>query len=156
MKVEHLLVIDMQTGFMADKVTPQERSATLVINSLEARARRLGIPVTYSVQSSDKYGFLIPQMNPASPDEIVDTQYNDAFTSPVFADRVNQSGPLAICGRNLEFCVLATAVSAVQNGYHTWVVKDAVISRDRDSFLKWLSKIYFSVERDITYSNFKD
>ena len=114
---EHLAVIDMQHKFLRHRPLREYLGVTDVVMSLIHDARANDIPVTYAVYNPEKWGGLIPGMNPLSPEEVVVKEYDDAFTSPEFVQRMEGYGLICIAGCHLEYCIHDTIRGAIRHGH---------------------------------------
>ncbi len=95
---------------------------------------------------------LHPDLAPlAEPGSVHDKRVHDAFDSPSFVEHLDRVKPpaLILSGVETDVCVLATALSAVDLGYRTIVVTDAVASSDRASHDACLRHIYPRFDQQI-------
>jgi nicotinamidase-related amidase len=133
-----LLVIDMQEAVVAGCLdVPGVISR---INDLSGRARQVGAPVVF-IQNEDPTdpdmtagadGWqLAKAMDHLDGDPIVGKSYRDSFAETVLGAVLDKTGAqhLVITGAHADFCVLTTALSAVQRGYDITLVGDAHTAR---------------------------
>lgn len=74
---------------------------------------------------------VLPELQRLAPDAaILDKTTHSAFESGDLADHVKASGAttLVLTGIETDVCVLGTALSAIDRGYHVIIVSDAVAS----------------------------
>ncbi len=126
-----LVVIDAQVGVLA-AVWDLTRTAGN-IETLVGKARSSGTPVLW-VQHSDqelKYGSdlwkLSPNFQPEPADAVIHKRYNSAFASTDLETRLEHLGVkrLVLAGAATNWCVRATAYSAMDRGYGLVIVSDA-------------------------------
>ena len=133
MKFEHLAVIDMQHKFLRHRPLNEYLGITDIVMSLIHVARTHDIPVTYTLYNPEKWGGLTPGMNPLSPEEIIVKEYDDAFTSPEFVQRMEGYGLICIAGCHLEYCIRDTIQGAIRNGHSVVIYPEALLPVSKGS-----------------------
>ncbi|MBI1733374.1 MAG: isochorismatase family protein [Gammaproteobacteria bacterium] len=133
-----LVVMDIQTGLTASmpmKVLARlQRNTTLLLRAAAA----LGVSVLASEQSRETMGDLEPDVVRLLPKDARRYQRtgfslmgSDSFKSDLAASGKRQA---VLCGMEAHICVLQTALDLVRAGYETFLVSDAVCSRQRESY----------------------
>jgi nicotinamidase-related amidase len=138
-KESFLLIVDVQ-----EKLAPAVlQSGRVVANAarLLAAAERLEVPAFMTEHCADKIGPVLPALRDLVPgDAILPKVHFAAVREPACAERFSELGrPVCvIAGMETHVCVLQSAISLKEAGYHPHVVADAVSSRhalDRDTAL---------------------
>ena len=89
---------------------------------------------------------LVPELSVfSSPDTVFDKNSYSAWRSPAFRDHVRRYDPAAIVltGGETDLCVLFTALEAMDRGYRTVIVSDAVygsVDETHDSTIDFYAK----------------
>ncbi|MEO7600321.1 MAG: cysteine hydrolase family protein [Opitutus sp.] len=135
-----LLVIDLQTGLLAEKPLADDADAVIGrINSLADRARSEGVPVIYvhHEESGLEFGSASWQLDPR-----VQSRNGDLSIRKTTVDAFYETGlqqllakhaitHLTICGYATEFCVDTTSRRAATLGFPVTLVSDAHTTQDR-------------------------
>jgi nicotinamidase-related amidase len=129
-----LIVIDVQESALRD--CPNVSEVIANINHLVGRGRDAGCPVIF-VQHHDpadpgmaagSAGWqLSPALDRLDTDTVLPKTYRDAFAATGLDDSLTRAGAqrLVLMGVHSDFCVMTTALSAVQRGYDITLVSDA-------------------------------
>lgn len=125
-----LVVVDAQVGVL-ESIWDSER----IVGNIEAlvgRARRTGTPVLW-VQHSDQeveYGSaawqLTSNFEPTADERVIHKRYNSSFTETDLDTELKQLGVkrLVLAGAATNWCLRATAYSAMDRGYSLVIVSD--------------------------------
>ncbi len=125
-----LLIVDVQVKLAP--AVPESARVTANAARLAAAAKRLGVPVLMTEHCADRIGPVVGELRSLVPgDAILPKVHFAAAREPDCARRFAELGrPLpVIAGLEAHVCVLQTAISLKQAGYHPHVVADAVASR---------------------------
>jgi nicotinamidase-related amidase len=126
-----LVVVDAQVGVL-ESVWDAKR----IVGNIEAlvgKARSSGTPVLW-VQHSDqelKYGSvawnLASNFKPAAGEYLIQKKYNSSFAETDLEVKLKQLGVkrLVLAGAATNWCLRATAYSAIDRGYNIVIVSDA-------------------------------
>jgi nicotinamidase-related amidase len=125
-----LAVIDMQRDVMA--TCPAAQSVLTTVNGLIAGARRGGIPVVFVRQhdaglpAGSEGWQLDSRLDYREGDIVVEKTFRDGFAATVLDDVLRRLGAsrLVITGAHSDYCIQATAVSALAHGYDITLVAD--------------------------------
>ncbi len=137
-----LLVVDVQER-LALAVLERERVVANAVRLVEA-AKRLKVPVLMTEHCGEKIGPLLPELRDRVPDDaILPKVHFAAAREPACAARFSElrRSQCVIAGMETHVCVLQTAISLKEAGYHPHVVSDAVSSRktiDKETALERL------------------
>lgn len=125
-----LVVVDAQVGVL-ESIWDSKR----IVGNIEAlvqKARSSGVPVLW-VQHSDqelKYGsaawYLASNFKPAEGESIIHKKYNSSFAETDLEVKLRQLGVkrLVLAGAATNWCLRATAYSAMDRGYDLVIVSD--------------------------------
>jgi len=125
-----LLVIDIQRK-LAPHIAGHEDLIRRTAALLQA-SDMFAIPRLVTEHCPNQIGVVIePMRSRFAPDEIVEKTAFGAADDPAFIDRVQRTGRrrIVITGMEAHVCVLQTALGLQQQGFHVFVVADAVGSR---------------------------
>jgi nicotinamidase-related amidase len=132
-----LLMIDLQ-----QKLMPAiEGGAAIIANAerLIDAATLLTVPVLFTEQNAKGLGPTVPELSPR-PDAIAHKMSFDALRIPGFQSRLRElrrsdreSRSIVVAGCEAHVCVLQTALSFLDHGFKTYVVRDAIGSRRGES-----------------------
>jgi nicotinamidase-related amidase len=135
-----LLVIDVQRGVMKGV---HDRDAIIAnVATLVSRARRDLIPVIW-VRHSDEHlpkgsdeWQIIPELDPAESEPVVDKNYGDAFESTNLETLLSDMGVarLFVAGAQTDACIRSTLHGAFVRGYDVTLVSDAHTTEDRTAW----------------------
>lgn len=135
MTASALLVIDVQVDVAPS--SPVRDETIRVINSLIARARSESVPVIFVRHNDEDIPLDSPgwQFDPAldyQGEPVVEKNYRDAFLATNLDDLLRSAGVhrLVITGIQSDFCVQATANSALPRGYDIALVADGHTTED--------------------------
>jgi nicotinamidase-related amidase len=126
-----MMVVDVQAGVM-NNVWDAERVIKNVGVAVD-RARRQGVPVVW-VQHADEelvYGSadwqLPPELVPAAGESRIYKKYNSSFEATDLEDTLASLGAtrIVLAGAATNWCIRATAYSALDRGYDLTLVNDA-------------------------------
>ena len=137
-----LLVVDVQER-LAPAVLERERVVANAVRLVEA-AKRLKVPVLMTEHCAAKIGPVLPELRDrVAEDAILPKVHFAAAREPACAARFSElrRSLCVIAGMETHVCVLQTAISLKQAGYHPHVVSDAVSSRrmaDKEAALERL------------------
>ena len=132
---------------MQERLAPAVLEPEQVVASvrrLVTAAQRLQVPVFMTEHCADKIGPLLPELRNLVPEDAVLSKVHFAAArEPGCAMRFAGLGRTApvIAGMETHVCVLQSALSLKQAGYHPQVVSDAVSSRwalDKETALQRL------------------
>ena len=135
-----LLVIDVQTGVMAD--TYQREAVVANIGTLVDRARGEGVPIVW-VQHSDeqlKKGSqaweYVPELARQEAEPLVHKMFGDAFEDSDLEDVLAKAGigRLVVTGAQTDGCIRATIHGAFARGYDVTLVGDAHTTEDQSAW----------------------
>lgn len=130
MSTSVLLLIDVQRDMLLPPApVPDAEEVGAVIAGVLARARAAGAPVVHIRNAG----------GPGDPDEpgtpgwelvhevregehVVDKAEQDAFAGTSLADLLPQGAPLVVAGMQSEYCVRATALTALARGHAVTLV----------------------------------
>jgi nicotinamidase-related amidase len=133
-----LLVVDVQVGVMA-----QAWDAPRVIGNIAravGRARARGVPVLWVRHDSDELRRgtppwrLVPELVPAAGDAVLDKRFNSAFEQTALDDELARLGAahIVLAGAASNWCIRATAYSALDRGYDLTLLADAHTTESMD------------------------
>ena len=126
-----LLVVDVQVGVMRS-AWDAERVINNIVAAVE-KARRQGVPVVW-VQHSDTELIegspdwqLVPQLSPADGEVRIYKQFNSSFEQTELDETFARFGAthVVLAGAATNWCIRATAYSALDRGYDLTLLKDA-------------------------------
>lgn len=125
-----LVVVDAQVGVL-ESIWDSKRIVGN-IDALVRKARNSGTPVLW-IQHSDqelKYGSaaweLTPNFNPAPSESVIHKRYNSSFAETDLEIKLKQLGVkrIVLAGAATNWCLRATAYSAMDRGYDLVIVSD--------------------------------
>lgn len=132
-----LLVVDMQTGVLADAYRRTEVTDTVA--SLVERARTSGVPVVW-VRHSDDEGLvtgslkwrIVPELRPVEGEPVVEKRYGDAFADTDLTQRLAEVGAdeILLCGAQTDMCIRSTFYGGLYRGYPVTLVSEAHTTED--------------------------
>ena len=137
-----LIIIDAQKEYETGRlVLPGVKSATRVIGRLLSDARTLGVPVIHVLHEGEnglfdpsEEGFKsIEALKPLKDEIVIRKSLPDSFAGTELQkilSRVANGKKLVITGFMTHMCITATAVSALNLGYESFVIQDGVATRD--------------------------
>ena len=125
-----LLVVDVQVGVMAsawDAARIESNIATVV-----AKARSAHVPIIWVQHSDDglKYGSdawqIVPSLAPAATEPVVHKSHNSSFADTDLEQKLRELGTkrVVLAGASTNWCIRATAFSALERGYDLTLVSD--------------------------------
>jgi nicotinamidase-related amidase len=129
-----LLVVDAQTR-LAPAIAGQERILRRIALLLDAAAA-LGVPVLASEQAPESLGPTVEALRARLPAEAVLAKTHfSCLRDAGFAARWQALGrrQAVVCGMEAHVCVAQTALDLAARGVQTFVVADAVGSRNDDN-----------------------
>jgi len=93
---------------------------------------------------SDLLDLLPPLRRFVPPARIIDKYVHSAFEAPAFQDALDElkADTIIFTGVETEVCVLATALTAVDRGYRTILISDAIASSSPPGHRSALDDIY--------------
>ncbi len=102
--------------------------------SADGGAFRRKLPLLACFEEGSPYAAFAPGLEPAAGESVIVKQYASAFFATPLAANLTAAGidTLVIAGLTTSGCVRATAVDAIQHGFHPLVVRDAVGDRHTD------------------------
>ena len=126
-----LVVVDTQVGVVA---TAHNRDAVVGhIGELVAKARQGGVPVVWVQHEGEELvkgqpdWQIVPELQPASGEILVPKNFNSAFQKTSLAELLAKAdvSHLMLCGAATNWCIRATAFSALDRGYDLTLAGDA-------------------------------
>jgi nicotinamidase-related amidase len=123
---EHLIVMDMQEKFLADKPDDSLQRAIATINSMINDFRARGLKITFTELDPQRYGPTIQQLQ-ADPSNTIIKDDSDLFSADAFLARLENTDTLVFTGCNLEFCIALSVESAIAKNLNVVVVHNAVL-----------------------------
>ena len=125
-----LLVIDFQARLMP-AIHEGERAVRNARRLTDAAAL-MGIPTLFTEQNRKGLGLTVDDL--AVPDDgLVHKQFFDACREDGFLDRVPADAHVVVAGCEAHVCVLQTVLGLRSASRTTWVVRDAIGSRQPES-----------------------
>lgn len=133
-----LLVVDVQVAVMDGTYEPE--AVIRNIAEVVAVARRDGAPVIW-VQHSDEElpegspGWqIVHELKPGSSELILGKHFNSAFQNTPLEEKLKAMGVthVVLCGAASNWCIRATAYSALERGFDLSLVMDAHTTVDMD------------------------
>ena len=126
-----LLVVDAQVGVMREAWQAQQVIER--INIAVERARKQDVPVIW-IQHGDEE--LVPgspdwqfvsELMPLDGEEVIHKQYNSSYEQTLLDETLSRLGAthIVLAGAATNWCIRATAYSALDRGYDLTLVKDA-------------------------------
>lgn len=159
---EVLLVIDMQEAMCGkDGIYPQKEEFVSSVNRIIIEAKEQGQKIVYICQEFHRFDFLFclismggclfqgskgasicSDLNVANKKVFIKHQ-QDSFTSKSFSEylKENKVDTISIVGLDSSACVYKTALGALNRGYHVNIIKNGVLSKNRNSTEKALKKL---------------
>ncbi|CAL9332910.1 Peroxyureidoacrylate_ureidoacrylate amidohydrolase RutB [Streptomyces sp. enrichment culture] len=131
-----LILVDYQNTY-TEGVMELDGWRPAVDNAVDllARAREAGTPVIHIVDKGydlkSKAGRIIPALEPAEGEPVVEKSVPDAFHGTGLAEQVEKTGrkKVIVAGFMTNMCVLFTTQGAFLGGYEPTVVADASATR---------------------------
>lgn len=133
-----LLVIDFQGRLMP--AIHEGGRAVRNAGRLVQAARLLGAPMLFTEQNPSGLGPTVKEI-PVDPDRLVVKQSFDACREPGFLDRIPVDAHVVVTGCESHVCVLQTALGLLDASRKTFVVADAVGSRDPQNKFEALGRM---------------
>ena len=136
-----LLVVDVQVDVMSSCIDADTTIANVA--TLVEQARSAGVPVIWVRHSAENElvrgtpGWeIVPQLQPAEGEPVVDKRYGDSFAETDLADRLDQVGADAfvLCGAQTDACIRSTFYGGIYRGYPVTLVTDAHTTEDMREF----------------------
>ena len=131
------VIVDHQRAFTSCFDKQALRSAQQGIRLLAAQANELGIPIiTSMVETNTIKAELFPSLNISlSKATVVKRKGFNPWEEEAFADTLKQIArpKLLIAGLSSETSLTFTALCALEEGFDTYVVKDACLGRSPES-----------------------
>lgn len=126
-----LLVVDVQVGVMRNAWDSQRIIKNIGI-AVE-KAHKAGVPVIWVQHSDDELVYnspdwkLVPELSPAEGEIQIHKNFNSAFEQTPFEETLAQLGitHIVLAGAATNWCIRATAYSALDRGYDLTLIKDA-------------------------------
>ena len=154
-----LVVIDVQNSVMADAWQADEvvaRIATLI-----HRAKEEGVPVVYIQHEADDLprdteGWQIVEAIRPGPDDIVIAKrFQDSFAETPLRETLDRFGVghLVITGAATDWCVRATTIRALVEGFDMTLVEDAHTTGDAMFDMTDGEKVPISAKQIIAHTN---
>jgi len=139
-----LLIIDVQERLMPVMDQPNEIVRSIKI--LSEAASVLDMPVMITEQHPKALGSTIENIDANEKLNTVsrfEKMHFSAFKDTAFQSAIHQSGrrQVVVSGIESHICVLQTALDLVNQGYHVFIVADAVTSRTSESKKLALSRM---------------
>ncbi len=133
-----LLVVDVQVGVIDGTWNAEKVVAN--ISKVVAAARAAGAPVIWVqhdddelVSGSDEW-HIVPVLSPQPEELIVPKHFNSAFQQTELKQKLQALGVnhVVLCGAASNWCIRATAYSALECGFDLSLVADAHTTEDMD------------------------
>ena len=147
-----LIVVDIQTGLLP---VLDEHTGPQFLNyskKLILAAGKLDIPVLVTEQYPQGLGHTISEIQAACPEvsRTIEKRTFSALAEPAFKKLLTYTGrkQAIICGAEAHVCVLQTAIELHQHGIQTFVVEDAVCSRQglhRDNAIRRMAQLGINI-----------
>ena len=133
-----LMIIDMQEKLVTAMNQPDLQEAVANIQMLIAAYAKFDIPVIATEQYPSGVGSVIKKVKTADGFDnvkIMEKIHFDSLKESSINDAVKKLNrkKAVICGIESHICVYQTAISFLAEGYETYVVADAVASRNSNS-----------------------
>jgi nicotinamidase-related amidase len=138
-----LIVIDAQQEYERGRLPLTGlKDAVRVIRSLLTQARKMGVPVIHVMHEGTSGGLFdpgsemfksIPGLEPLANEPVIRKHLPDSFSGTSLnreLEKLGKDRTLILVGFMTHMCITSTAVSALDLGYQTAVVSDAVATRD--------------------------
>lgn len=138
-----LLIIDAQQEYEAGKLPlPDLKPAVITIQSLLKRAREIGTPIIHILHKGSEGGLFDPKtsafksiaaLEPRLGETVLTKELPDSFAGTTLTRELGKLGKdktLILTGFMTHMCVSATAMSALNLGYQSVVIENAVATRD--------------------------
>lgn len=133
-----LIIIDVQ-----DKLAPHVEGHVAVIANcgrLIRYAKRLGAPLTVTEHYPQGLGSTVAELRASAGDDATvlgkiafSALKDEAIASRVRKLKADGRDQITVAGMEAHVCVCQTVLDLIQDGFHTFVVADAVGSRDPDA-----------------------
>lgn len=132
-----LLVVDVQVDVMATCIDAEQTIGNIA--SLVEGARAAGTPVIWVRHNADREllkgtpGWeIVPELQPAEGEPIVDKRYGDSFAETDLAERLAEVGAdsYLLCGAQTDACIRSTFYGGIYRGYPVTLVTDAHTTED--------------------------
>ena len=126
-----LVVVDVQAGVMREAW-----DAARVVNKVwqvVERARAQAVPVLWVQHSGNDMPInsaewqWVPELKPAADEPLIHKRYESSFEQTTLEQELRKLGAthIALAGAMTNWCIRATAYSALERGYDLTLVKDA-------------------------------
>lgn len=154
-----LVVIDVQNGVVAkayDRDGVVERISTLI-----AKAKAEQVPVIWVqhedgelVRDSDAWQ-IVEEIRPGADDIVVAKKYNDSFADTSLRETLDRLGVrhLVITGAASDWCVRATTLRALIDGFDMTLVEDAHTTGDTEFDLTDGEVVPISAKQIVAHTN---
>jgi nicotinamidase-related amidase len=154
-----LVVIDVQNSVMADAWQSDEVVAR--ISTLIARAKDEGVPVIYIQHEADDLprgsdGWqIVEAIRPGDDDIVVAKRFQDSFAETTLREKLDGLGigHLVITGAATDWCVRATTIRALVEGFDMTLVEDAHTTGDTEFDMTDGEKVPISAKQVIAHTN---
>lgn len=154
-----LVVVDVQTDVVA---TAYDRDGVVDrIAGLIEKAKAEDVPVIWVqheddelVNGSDGWQIVEP-IRPADGDVVVHKRFNDSFAETTLRETLDRLGVghLVITGAATDWCVRATTIRALVEGYDMTLVEDAHTTGDSEFDMTDGEKVPISAKQAIAHTN---
>ena len=124
-----LLVVDFQSRLMP--AIHQGEIAVRNANRLIETAKLFDIPRLFTEQNAKGLGATVEEL-PVETDRLVHKQFFDACREDGFLDRIPADGHVVVAGCESHVCVQQTVLGLLEASRKTYVVRDALGSRNRE------------------------
>lgn len=125
-----LLIVDFQTRLMP-VIDAGEAAVRNTVRLIEM-AKLSDVARLFTEQNPKGLGPTIKEL-PVEPDRLIHKQTFDACREVGFLERVPLNGHVVVAGCEAHVCVQQTVLGLIAAGRKTYVVKDAVGSRNSDN-----------------------
>jgi nicotinamidase-related amidase len=141
-----LVIIDAQQEYESGKLPlPDLKAAITTIKYLLNRARETGTPIIHILHKGSEGGLFDPKtsafksiaaLEPGLGERVITKKLPDSFANTTLARELGKIGKdktLILTGFMTHMCISATAMSALNLGFQSVVIEDAVATRDLTS-----------------------
>ncbi len=129
----HLLIIDVQESLL--NVMKSKHILLWNIRRLIDAANKLNINITYTEQCPDKLGLTSEKISEKVRSCPILKKTFSAFDGEAkksLYNRIKDTKAVYVCGIEAHICVLQTILDLINSGYTTYVIVDAIESRDNN------------------------
>jgi nicotinamidase-related amidase len=154
-----LVVIDVQNNVVAD--TYDRDGVVGRIASLIARAKAEGVPVIWIqhedeelVRDSEDWQ-IVSEIRPSDGEIVIAKKFNDSFADTSLRETLDRLGVghLVITGAATDWCVRATTIRALVEGFDMTLVEDAHTTGDSEFDMTDGEKVPISAKQAIAHTN---